>query len=269
MSGVGGETRWQRLRREDVLAAARADAVIVQPVGSIEQHGPHLPLDTDSFTSEAIALRAAAAAPFPVLVLPTVWWGVSEYWMGFGGTIALQPGVLADLLADILGAVARNGFRRALLLNGHGGNPGTMHTVAVRLLGRGVKVVGVNYWALVRDLLTEKSRADRGSIGHAGEVETSLQLALRPDLVRADLAPREGTEVPRSALGKKWGDILIAPPDPGVESPLGVYGAAAAASASFGEEILEMATSRLVELLSDLRTVPVALPAGPPPEGAP
>jgi creatinine amidohydrolase len=267
MSGIDGETRWQRLRREDVLVAARRDAVIVQPIGSIEQHGPHLPLDTDSYTSEAIALRAAAAAPFPVLVLPTVWWGVSEYWMGFGGTIALQPSVLADLLTDILGAVARNGFRRALLLNGHGGNPGTMHTVAVRLLGRGLKVVGLNYWSLVRDLLEEKSRADGGSIGHAGEVETSLQLALRADLVRPDLAPGEGTEMPRSALGK-WAELVVATPDPALESPLGVYGAAAAASAAFGEEILEQATSRLVQLLDDFRIVPVS-PASPLSEGAP
>jgi creatinine amidohydrolase len=267
MSGIDGETRWQRLRREDVLEAARRDAVIVQPIGSIEQHGPHLPVDTDSYTSEAIALRAAAAAPFPVLVLPTVWWGVSEYWMGFGGTIALQPGVLADLLTDILGGVVRNGFRRALLLNGHGGNPATMHTVAVRLLGRGLKVVGINYWALVRDLLKEKSRADGGSIGHAGEVETSLQLALRADLVRAKLAPREGTEMPRSALGK-WAELVVAAPDPALESPLGVYGAPAAASASFGEEILERATSRLVELLDDFRNLPVS-PAGPSSGSAP
>lgn len=267
MSGIDGEIRWQRLRREDVLAAARRDAVIVQPIGSIEQHGPHLPLDTDSYTSEAVALRAAAAAPFPVLILPTVWWGVSEYWMGFGGTIALQPAVLADLLTDILGGVARNGFRRALLLNGHAGNAGTMHTVAVRLLGRGLKVVGLNYWALVRDLLKEKSRADGGSIGHAGEVETSLQLALRADLVRADLAPREGTEMPRSTLGE-WSELVVAAPDPALESPLGVYGAAATASASFGQEILEQATSRLVELLDDFRNVPVS-PAGPSSEGAP
>lgn len=266
MSGIGGEVRWQLLRREDVRDAARGGAVVVQPIGSIEQHGPHLPLDTDSYTSEAVALRAATAAPFPVLVLPTVWWGVSEYWMGFAGTIAVQPSVLADLLTDILDSVARGGFHHALLLNGHGGNPGTMHTVAVRLLGRGLKVVGVNYWALVRDLLREKSRADGGSIGHAGEVETSLQLALRADLVRADLAPREGTEMPRSALGK-WGELVVAPPDPALESPLGVYGAASAASATFGREILDLAVSRLVELLDDHRRVPVA-PAAPSSEGA-
>jgi creatinine amidohydrolase len=264
--GIEGEVRWQALRRQDVLAAAEQDAVVVQPMGTIEQHGAHLPLDTDAFTAEAVAVRAARAAPFPVLVAPTVWWGVSEYWMEFGGTIALRPEALVDLLTDIVGSIGRNGFRRVLLLNGHAGNAAAMHATAVRLLRSDVRVVGMNYWDPVRDLLRAKSEADHGMIGHAGEIETSLQLALRPEAVRRDLMPAEGDEtgLPRSALPAAWAEVVVAPPDPAAESPTGVYGVARAARAEFGTEIVELASARLVEFLRVFRRLP---PRGPLPGG--
>ncbi len=260
--GIDGEVRWQALRRQDVRVAAARNAVVIQPIGTIEQHGAHLPLDTDSFTAEAIALRAAGAASFPVLVTPTVWWGVSEYWMEFGGTLALRPEVLVDLLAEIAASIGRNGFRRLLLLNGHAGNTAAMHAVAVRLLRSDVRVLGLNYWSLARHLLLEKSVTDQGIIGHAGEVETSLQLALRPDLVRRDLMPRDPTEtsLPRSVLPPEWAELAVMPPDPTAESPTGVYGVATSARAEFGAEIIEVATTRLVELLRIVREMPPRQP---------
>ena len=260
--GIGGEVRWQALRRQDVRAAAERDAVVIQPLGTIEQHGPHLPLDTDSFSAETVAIRAAEAAPFPVLVAPTVWWGVSEYWMEFGGTIALRPEVLVDLLAEIVSSIGRNGFRRLLLLNGHAGNAAAMHATAVRSLGSEVRVVGMNYWNLAREVMRERSVADHGIIGHAGEIETSLQLALRPDLVRRDLMPTDQTEtaLPRSVLPQEWAEIVVMTPDPAAESPSGIYGVASAARAEFGAELVEVAAARLVGFLRVFRDLP---PRGP------
>src|SRR4051812_19352318 len=81
---------WQKQRREQVAAAARRDGLGILPTGAVEQHGPHLPLDTDSYSSFEIAVRAAAlVGRFPVLVLPPVWWGLSPYWMVFPGTLTL------------------------------------------------------------------------------------------------------------------------------------------------------------------------------------
>lgn len=257
MSGIAGEVRWQLLTREDIRAAAQQQAVVIQPIGSIEQHGPHLPLDTDAFSSQAIAWKAAQAAPLPVLVTPTVWWGVSEYWMGFRGTLPLRPDLLVDLLAEIVGGIGRNGFRRVLLLNGHAGNTSAMHAVAVRCLASGMRVVGMNYWMLAQDLLQEKSRTDSGLIGHAGEIETALQLALRPETVRAELVPEVGTDLPRSVVTPRWAEIAIVPPHPEVESPTGVYGTPAAGRTEFGAEIVELATNRLVEFLGTLQRVPL------------
>jgi creatinine amidohydrolase len=253
--------RWQTLTRQEVLDAANQGAVIVQPIGSVEQHGPHLPVDVDSFTAEAVAVRAAQRAPFPVLVTPTVWWGVSEYWMRLGGTLALRPEVLVDLLGDIVESIGRHGFRRVLLLNGHAGNAAAMHTVAIRALRWGMKVVGVSYWLLARDLIREKSRTDLGHIGHAGEVETSLQLALRPESVREHLIPRDdSTKLPRSALPPEWAEIAVMPPHPEAESPIGVYGQPESARAEFGAEVLDTAASRLVDLLQAFREVSTPSP---------
>lgn len=257
MSGVANEVRWHLLTREDVRAAAQAQAIVVQPLGSIEQHGPHLPVDTDCSISEAIALKAAQLARFPVLVAPTVWWGVSEYWMRFGGTLTLRHELLIDLVAEIVGAVGRNGFRRVLLLNGHAGNTAAMHGVAMRFVSGGMKVVGLNYWVLAEDLLRAKSRSDQGRIGHAGEVETSLQLALGADAVRRERIPKDGTDLPRSVFGGRWADLMIAAPHPEAESPTGVYGRPTAARREFGLEILKVAAGRLVEFLDEFRKVPL------------
>lgn len=257
MTEVSREVRWQLLTREDVRAEAREQAIVVQPMGSIEQHGLHLPVDTDSASSEAIALKAARQAPFPVLVAPTVWWGVSEYWMPFGGTLTVRHELLVDLVAEIVTAVGRNGFRRVLLLNGHAGNTAVMHAVAMRFLAGGIKVVGLNYWMLVQDLLRANCRSDQGMIGHAGEVETSLQLALRPEGVRSELIPQGGTDMPSSVFGDRWREATIAPPQPETESPTGVYGRPAAARREFGVEILEAAASQLVEFLDAFRQVPL------------
>jgi creatinine amidohydrolase len=254
---VSKEVRWQLLTREDVRAAALEQAVVVQPMGSIEQHGPHLPVDTDSASSEAIALKAARLAPFPVLIAPTVWWGVSDYWMRFGGTITVRHESLVDLLADIVAAVGRNGFRRVLLLNGHAGNSSVMYTVGMRFLTGDIKVVGLNYWMLVSDFLRDNCRSDQGMIGHAGEVETSLQLALRPEVVQAVLIPQVGTDLPRSVFGNRWREATITPPHPEAESPTGVYGRPAAARREFGLEILEAAAGQLVEFLDAFRRMPL------------
>jgi creatinine amidohydrolase len=256
MSGVRGQVRWQLLSRQDIADMALPDTPLIQPIGSIEQHGPHLPLDTDAATAEAIAVRVAETAPFTVLVLPTVWWGVSPYWMKFSGTLSVRPETLVGLLREIIRATVAHGFRRIVLLNGHAGNVGVMHTVAVSFVDSGVRVIGLNYWALARDLLRQQSRADGGAIGHAGEVETSLQLALRPDQVRHERIPANSAEA-KPLLGR-WREAIVIPPDPGLESPLGVYGSAEAGRSEFGLEIMRAVTTQLIALLDDFRTLPLA-----------
>ena len=117
------EIEWRRLRADQLRDMARQDAMVILPLGSIEQHGPHLPVEVDSRLGEEVALRTArvlAERGQKVLVLPMLWPGVSEHHMSFGGTITLGYATYHAVIEDICRSVLRHGFRRIVLLNGHG-----------------------------------------------------------------------------------------------------------------------------------------------------
>jgi creatinine amidohydrolase len=250
------EVRWQALRRVDIERLAREDATVILPTGSVEQHGDHLPLDTDSFTAQTVALRAAERVRSPIVVAPTVWWGVSGYWMGFPGTIALSPSLLEALLVEIGSAIATHGFRRVLLLNGHAGNTGALQGACVRLAAQGVRICAAHYWSFAGDGLERLGRVDQGRIGHAGEIETSLQLHLRGETVGPLPADGTATRMPRSALPAAFADALISAPDPATESPTGVYGDPSAATEALGAAALNLIVDRLVVFLEAYRDTP-------------
>ena len=113
------ERRWQKLRRDQVASEAERGAVLLLPIGAVEQHGPHLPLDTDIAAATAICERAAALLDEPpALVLPPIPWGLSPYWLPFPGTLTLRPETILALVDDLGASVAAHGFRR--LVNGAG-----------------------------------------------------------------------------------------------------------------------------------------------------
>jgi creatinine amidohydrolase len=132
-SEIRRDVLWQKLRRGEVQAAAEAGGLVLLPVGAVEQHRPYLPLDTDSLTAFTVCARAAECVrEFPVLVLPPVWWGLSPYWMRFPGTLTLSPETLVALIADLARSVAGHGFRRLVVVNGHGGNDGLIQAAAIK-----------------------------------------------------------------------------------------------------------------------------------------
>src|SRR5262245_7771262 len=125
------EVEWGRLKAREVRALAGRDAVVIVPVGSLEQHGPHLPTLTDTLLVSEVARRAAvlAADRHPVIVTPCVWTGLSEHHMDIGGTITLDFAAFAGVVRGVVGSVVRQGFRRICLLNGHGGNVAALRTI--------------------------------------------------------------------------------------------------------------------------------------------
>ena len=178
---------WTKMRRTEFAAAIDKNAVVVVPVGSIEQHAEHLPVDTDSNACFELARRTAeAATEFPVLVLPAVWPGYSPHHMAYPGSITLDFKTFLDVLSQIAKSIAHHGFKNILFLNGHGGNTPIVSGLRTKLAAEdGVNAYSVNYWDLpgAAEAMKSVCPVDHGFIGHAGEVETSLQMFLQPEHV--------------------------------------------------------------------------------------
>ncbi len=148
------EIEWWRLKAADINALAARNAVVIVPVGSTEQHGPHLPTQVDSLLVGEIARRAArkASATTPIVVTPTVWCGLAEHHMSLGGTLSLDFGTFLSLLRCICRSLTRQGFRRILLLNGPGGNIAALTVVVNELaVELNAPIATTSYWPLASD----------------------------------------------------------------------------------------------------------------------
>lgn len=210
-------------------AARRADAVLAVPVGSTEQHGPHLPLSTD--TDIAVALtRSLCERRGDVLAAPPVAYGSSGEHQDFAGTLSIGAQALETLLIE-LGRSSSRSFSRLLLVSCHGGNAVPVSNASERLRYEG------------RDVLAWSPRW-RGD-AHAGRTETSVQLALRPDVVHADLA-EAGTTGPIAELLPELRRAGVR----GV-SANGVLGDPRGASSAEGERLLDEALDDLCATLDD------------------
>lgn len=188
-----------------VEAAARApEALALLPVGAIEQHGPHLPLATDTLIVEYVARGAAELArnEIDVLVTPTLPFGSSHHHLPFGGTISMATERYYGALRDMVESLISDGFRRVFILNGHGGNHEIIQLVARDLaLCHPANFAAASYWDLARQHLSESGASFDGMYpGHAGYFETSLILALRPELVARPLPERDAAELARVAM---------------------------------------------------------------------
>jgi creatinine amidohydrolase len=179
------EIEWRRLKAADINALAARDAVVIVPIGSVEQHGPHLPTQVDSLLVGEIARRAArhAAATTPIVVTPTVWSGLAEHHMSLGGTLSLDFPTFLALLRCICRSLVRQKFRRILLLNGHGGNIAALTVVVNELaVELDVPIAATSYWPLAGEAFMRILERQK-TVRHACEAETSMVLALAPELV--------------------------------------------------------------------------------------
>jgi creatinine amidohydrolase len=248
------ELRWNEIAELD-----RNGTLIVVPTGAIEQHGHHLPIDTDIYNSSQIAFRAAERAREagigPVLVAPPVWWGTSPHHLAYPGTISLRLQTMSDLLVDICASLWRHGFYRILFLNGHGGNIGVLTASALRISEEvGISPAVVSYWTLIKDTLVQIGESAKGGMGHACEMETSLQLHLRGDRVAMGQA---GPDMPRQLTSyscidfRDPGPVMI-PWDFVRDSKTGAMGDPTTASDEKGKRIADAAVERVFDLTKQL-----------------
>jgi creatinine amidohydrolase len=247
--------------------------VALLPVGAIEQHGPHLPLAVDGLINAGIVARALALMPaeLPVLVLPMTWVGRSEEHVDFPGTLTHAAQTLRAAWYEIGASVARAGVRKLVILNSHGGQIQLVQIVARQLrIDHAMFVAGLQWGQLgLPDGLIDAEERRHGI--HAGELETALMLALRPDLVRMDQA---ADFVPLSKRLEQDFPILMSLGAAGFGwqaqdlHPSGAAGNAAAADAARGRQAIDHVAARLVALLAEVVRYPLAnLQHGPAPQG--
>ncbi len=230
----------------DAEAALASACLALVPVGSCEQHGPHLTLDTDTAVAEALARRLDAELGDRAVLCPALPYGLSEHHLAFPGTLTLRPEAFTGALLDIVESLAHWGIRRVLVVNGHGGNIDALRLVSRRARRDLASLVAAVMWAqlAVDEIATA---ADSASYGHACEIETSVVMALTPDrLLRDRIAAPQG---------RRSSDPLTDPPRPLVDRATwidewtadGALGDPGKASESLGERIVAVAYERALE----------------------
>jgi creatinine amidohydrolase len=259
------KVRYDELTWPEMREAASRQPVVLLPFGTVEDHGPHLPVNTDNVIVEAICLEAAGRAPGEMLVMPLLAYGLDEHHMDFPGTISVDMQTLLAHLADVAGSVARHGFSHVLIVNGHGSNAAIADLAARKVvLETGIVCGAMSPNAAIDPTLAEPTlsqmrRSGPGGIAHAGEYETAMMLHLRPDLVQMDKAVREMGQLkleyfnwdhaePSVLSWQDWWSRM---------SESGVCGDPTVATAEFGRALLETTADNFVRFVREFRTIPV------------
>ena len=267
---------WSELTTLDFASIDTSRAIAVLPLAATEQHGPHLPLSVDADIVNGVvqaslahlgASQQGCQADLPVFFLPTQSVGLSPEHAAFPGTLTLKPETLMRLWTDIAESVKAAGVNKLVLFNAHGGHVGAMDVVARDLRARlGMLVYSVNWYQLPLhndkgEDLNDLFPAHEHRFGvHAGDVETSVMLALQPQLVRMNLAQNfQSTSQQRAADFSILGNGRSAKLAWQMQdyNPAGAAGNAAAASAEKGQALLAAAGRSLVQLLSEIDRLPV------------
>ena len=262
---------WSDLNTQDFARMDKSRVIAVLPLSATEQHGPHLPLSVDTDIVNAVIARSVPllqtlAPSLPVYFLPTQAVGLSPEHAAFHGTLTLKPETLIRLWTDIAESVNAAGIHKLVMFNAHGGHVGAMDVVARDLRARlGMLVYCVNWYQLPlhdaqgQDLNALFSEHEHRFGVHAGEVETSVMLALKPQTVRMDAAQNfKSTSEARAAKFPILGNGKSAKLAWQMQdyNPMGAAGNAAAATAEKGQALLAAAGQSLAQLFIEIDQLP-------------
>ncbi|MEQ1698450.1 MAG: creatininase family protein [Hyphomicrobiaceae bacterium] len=247
------EVHWNRLTASELNDRAKADAIVLLPVASVEQHGPHLGTGVDMFLAAEGCRRTAeiVAKSRAIVVAPTVWMGLAEHHVAYGGTFTLSITTYHALLRDLCRSILRAGFKKILIVNGHGGNIAALNALATDLAQELDAPIAVT---TLYNLAHEKGAykailEDQEGVRHACEAETSMMMTVAPDCVRKDkIKDAHGALTATRGLGvmsaiNVWRSFKEL-------TPSGVIGDARKATPEKGEKLFDTAAELLaVELL--------------------
>jgi creatinine amidohydrolase len=244
------EVLWNRMTAAELRHAADGDAIVLLPVASTEQHGPHLATGVDTFLGSEICRRTAelVAKHRTVVVAPTVWMGLAEHHVAYGGTFSVSLSTYHALLRDLCDAILRAGFKKILVVNSHGGNSAALAALTTDL-SRELKapIATTSVYALPHKRGSfAPVLEDQKGVRHACEAETSMMMAAFSDCVRKDklaqaLGPSD-LDSPTSQPLLLWTSFKDV-------TPSGVMGDARRATAQKGDMLLAIAAKLLADEL--------------------
>lgn len=254
--------RFRELTWPEVNQAAAHRPCLLIPVGAIEQHGPHLPVDVDNTITEHVCDEAARRSNGDVLVMPAIHYGYNDHNMDFPGTISIRMENFIAYCVDVGKSLVSQGFGRILYVNAHGSNAPLCDLIARRLTVDTDALVGaINHWELGWDFIGPELEGGPYAADHACEWETSEYLAIRPELVQMDKA---ADEIPAHRGGSRW----LYPGLGGQKwvhfmnywsrmNDSGVAGTPTLATEEKGQRMLEGTIARLVEVAREFRAMPL------------
>jgi creatinine amidohydrolase len=249
--------RWEKLTTLELGALDRSIPVILN-IAAIEQHGPHLPLDTDARIGAHFLNELDCRNPERVLILPPVVVCTSEHHMDFAGTLTVQHATLLAYVTDILSSVAAHGFRNILLFNSHGGNQ-AIGQVIIESFGvrhRDCRIGMLTWWRIATEALLKVQESGFGGVGHACEFETSLMLLIDETSVRRDLISGRShvmtydwanNDLLRGGRGSLFRTMAE------ISGGSGVVGDPSLASAEKGQTITRLVVEALAEIVETLK----------------
>ncbi|MBI1786827.1 MAG: creatininase family protein [Acidobacteria bacterium] len=250
--------RYEEFTWPEIRQAVAENRVAVLPVGTVEQHGPHLPLVTDVLTATEMSRRAVERMPRQAVLMPSVYYSFNEHHLDFPGTIAVEGPTIVNYVTDIGTSLAHHGFRKILLVNGHGSNVPFLDVAARNITNHSQAICAmVSWWSLIpRDLLKQLRESEfPGGMAHGCELETSVLLYLRGDLVQFEKAEKDihfqkteffywDLEAPSPVVFQEWFSRY---------SRTGTVGDPTKATREKGEKFVEAVVDRLVVLLGEFR----------------
>lgn len=240
----------------EMKEVAERNPVVVVPVGSVEDHGPHLPLDTDNFLIWTICEEAAKRANGDILLMPLIPYGFETHHMDFPGTIDIHMEHMLHFVLDVTKSVARHGFNRILLADGHGSNMPILDLVARRTILETDALCAPFLWpSLALGAIRDVRESPRGGMSHACELETSVYLYLDQERVHMDKARKE---MDQPASDYIWSDLLNPGPVRMMDwwtrfSKSGVNGDPTVATVEKGRVIFEAVVENFVKFAREFR----------------
>ena len=252
---------YEELTWSEVNEAVAASRIPLLPVGTTEQHGPHLPLKIDRWSSTSICNEAARRASQRLLVMPPISYGYTSHVMDFPGTITIHHETFIRYVVDVLKSLAYHGFKKIIMINGHGSNRQPLELAGRRaMLETDAWVAMASWWDLTRAdpefMDTWRESFFPGGCSHAGEAETSLALHLDPAVVRMDQAVDVVTDTAAQESKYHWVDLFGAAPVKmdgwtSTYTDDGTQGAPTVATAAKGRALFEEAVGNLVEFAEE------------------